>query len=147
MRDRYFCIHFFRDLQLLTLEEAEVFERKDKEQKALRVLQEKVRVKIYAQTLLTLLDYMSNFHSLWQPLLMKSCQSAVDILILSTVDYVLYKRNKLHFPFLFVSMWSYVNVSYSIQMENKREEYNNLCKEQDEEAEKISIAVSLCPNM
>ena len=89
---------------MLTLEEAEVFERKEKEQKALRVLQEKVRVKIYAQTLLTLLDYMSNFHSLWQPLLMKSCQSAVDILILSTVDYVLYKRNKLHFPFLFVSM-------------------------------------------
>jgi len=32
-------------------------------------------------------------------------------------------------------------------MENKREEYNNLCKEQDEAAEKISIAVSLCPNM
>ena len=66
MRDRYFCIHFFRDLQLLTLEEAEVFERKDKEQKALRVLQEKVRVKIYAQALLALLDYMSNFHSLCQ---------------------------------------------------------------------------------
>ncbi|XP_065897297.1 kinetochore protein Nuf2-like [Dysidea avara] len=55
-----------RDLQLLTLEEAEVFEKKDKEQKALRVLQEKV--------------------------------------------------------------------------ENKREEYNSLCKEQDEATEKISVA-------
>ena len=32
----------FRDLQLLTLEEAEVFGKKDKEQKALRALQDKV---------------------------------------------------------------------------------------------------------
>ena len=40
-----------------------------------------------------------------------------------------------------------IAVAHSLQVENKREEYNNLCKEQDEATEKISVSVSLHHNV